>query len=364
MALTVRAEDGWSVDSIVLAAPSGRAMLTLTIRSAAAGADAAAVATQHWRELAQQVPALVAAGERTLDADGTTVVVRRYAAGGERERANVTFLYAVAAGRAHIAALAEPDGLDDATLLSAADVVARASVVDAPTRMTVAYSPEELAVLAGLAGARAIPGLPAAPDDWGARHDAARRSLLARGAVVRGDDGRLTVHPARRELLGAVLRPRVVVSAERRGGGRREVRLLSASDAVGAAQAVTAEGIHVFTTFPARELVAQALTAAALPVGRAAARRGPMTVGVAELERLEAGAAQGGSAKGLPRAVATGRLRVLQRAAGERVEGGDVRWLDAGDDGLWSADPTGDGRALLTPVAPAAIAERFARMAS
>jgi hypothetical protein len=361
--LTVRADGGWSIDSVVLGAPSGRAALTLTVRPAASDADAAAVAAQHGGELAAQAPGLVARDERTLDAGGTSVVAKRYRAG--EDGAEVTFLYAAAGGQARIASLAAQGELDAASLRAAADVVAGAAILDAPRRITVAYSPEELAVLAGLLGVRSLPGVTVPPADGNAGRDAARRSLLARGVVQRAEDGRLGVHPAQRDLLGTLLRPRVVVSAELRDGERREVRLLYAGDAIGVTQARTPEGIHVFTTFPARELVGQSLAAAALRAAAGATEHEPMTVDLAELERLEAtaGRADAESANGLPRPTGAGRLRVLRRA-GERVEGGDLRWLDAGDAGVWSADVTDDGRALLTPVEPRAIAERFAKLAS
>jgi hypothetical protein len=364
--LTVRADGGWSVDSVVVGAPSGRAVLTLTVRPAASDADAAEIAAQHGGELAAQAPGLVAKDERMLDAGGTPVVAKRYRAGANgADGAEVTFLYAAAGGQARIASLAAQGELDAASLRAAADIVAGAAIIDAPRRMTVAYSPEELAVLAGLLGVRSLPGVTAPPADGHAGRDAARRSLLARGVVRRAEDGRLVVHPAQRDLLGTLLRPRVVVSAEARDGERREVRLLYAGDAIGVTQARTPDGIHVFTTFPARELVGQSLAAAALRPAAGATEHEPMTVDLAELERLEAtaGRADGESANGLPRPSGAGRLRVLRRA-GERVEGGDLRWLDAGDAGVWSADVTDDGRVLLTPVEPRAIAERFAKLAS
>jgi hypothetical protein len=361
---TIRARDGWAVDSVVLSAPSGRALLTLTVRAAAPGADAAAVGAQHGRELAERASGLVDAGERTLAVGSTAVVAHRFRPADGEHAGRVTYLYAVVDGHARIASLTGPDG-DDAGELAAADLVAHADIADVHERMTVAYSPEELAVLAQLLGADSFPGLAAPSSDNGhASRDAARRTLLARGVVARLPDGAIALHPAQRDLLRAVVEPRTIVSAEVNTGDRRERRLVYAGEALGVSHTVTPDGVHVFSAFPARELVAQALVAAALR-DAAAADRPPVTVELAELERLEAAAGRDDAegANGLPRPVGAARLRVLHRT-GKRVEGGDLRWLDAGEDGLWSVDVTDDGQAVLTPVPATAIAERFAKLAS
>lgn len=115
-------------------------------------------------------------------------------------------------------------------------------------------------------------------------------------------------------------------------------------------------------SFPSTELLDRIVT-------RAALREGHAVDGAAVVAGLDqvAEAERGGRADVPPalaqvlRAKRTANRVTCAHALGSELRGGQLRWLDADEDGIWIVEPElgAEDGVVFTPASPAAVAERI-----
>jgi hypothetical protein len=210
-------------------------------------------------------------------------------------------------------------------------------------------SVEELTALAQLTGISAFPGVgdvsmgrSAAEEQAALR--TARRSLLSRGlATVR--DGTVRLSPAVESTLRITLWPELFVTATRQRPEGAEVRLYFAQPELAVGHSVVIGAIHRLTTFPPGELL-QGVVDFLEIVPRPASDRPAFELPLAWLGRILQGTAMPGD--GFPpegqdflRSLAgfVGSSRVTCLHGRGPIRGGELRWMDLGDGGLWLIEP-------------------------
>jgi hypothetical protein len=232
--------------------------------------------------------------------------------------------------------------------------------------VSIDFSTEELLALVQISGSGPLPGLdlPTLQDDSRLANDAldaATRSLIARHAVrVVGPD--LEVVNAVSELIAAVTAPGILGKAEREADENRETRYFSATAEVTVERRMLTEGVHRLTVFSSSELLVRMLEFCRLSE-RTLPEAKPFDLSAGDLERcqvharagasedalgvLRAAAVNDSSAQAFVRALAgclaSSRVAIVHRPSKTVVEGGELSWIDAGDQGLWLM-PTIDAR--------------------
>jgi hypothetical protein len=212
--------------------------------------------------------------------------------------------------------------------------------------MSGCYSAEELTAVAQVFGGPSFPDVDEAVFsglDADAREAAvrsARRSLLARGVVEIDDEGMLHVTPPHSVLFRVALAPAAIVNAELRRPDSVETRSYYALPAVAVEHSSEIGHIHRLTQFEPAELferVVEFLDLTERPSGDAAEAE----LSVADLNRGLSGETVGEGAFGdaLGGLGSTCFVRSLSRSNGTLV-GGELRWIDTGDSGLWLVEPS------------------------
>jgi hypothetical protein len=203
------------------------------------------------------------------------------------------------------------------------------------------YGADELTAVANLFGAAGFPGVGGRHASDEARDGAlrsARRSLLARGVVTIDDDGLLQVTPPHSVLFRVALAPGVVVSAEHRMRDAAETRSYYALPDVAVEHAVAVGCVHQLEQFPSVRLMGRVRDFVELT-------ERPETGGdEAELSVAELNAALAGEASSLPafeNLVSTSYVGCIHRGD-KTLVGGELRWIDCGDSGLWLVEPSSD----------------------
>lgn len=187
----------------------------------------------------------------------------------------------------------------------------------------------------------------------GAILDSARRSLLAR-RMIAIEEERVTLDAAVEAFLEVVTSPGIVVRAVSEADGYVETRFYSAVPDVTVEHSVVMGSIQRFTPFSTDALLArvlQFLRLAERPDGQGEAF--DLTTGVlagcAELlavddpdgarKVIEDAGVPVQSAEAFVRALRTrassSSVTILHRPTEDHVAGGELTWIDAGDNGLW-----------------------------
>jgi hypothetical protein len=212
------------------------------------------------------------------------------------------------------------------------------------------YGVDELTAVAEIVGASAFPGVGEAPfsELSGEGRDAAlrsaRRSLLAHGVLTIDDDGVLQIPPPHSELFRVAFAPALVMNAEHRRRDSIETRAYYALPEVAVEHSVAVGGVHRLEPFAARELLNRVREFVML-VDRPAGDGEQVELPAEELSRalakgeLPAGAGALGDA--LADLVAMSYVRCLHRE-GKAIVGGELRWIDTGEHGVWLIEPSQD----------------------
>lgn len=214
--------------------------------------------------------------------------------------------------------------------------------------MTSDYSADELIAVAGLLGVPSFPNVGRAvladldPAAQEAVLRSARRSLLARGAVEIDDEGVLRATPPHSVLFRVALAPAAVVNAELRLRESTEARSYYLLPAAAVEHSSAIGHIHRLTRFEPRELFDRLVAFLGL-VERPSGDDAETELSIADLNRALAGDTVDDSAFGqaLGGLVSTGFVRSLSRDDGT-LRGGELRWIDTGDAGLWLVEPSED----------------------
>lgn len=388
--LAAELPDGWSVgESALFRSPEGTAVNARVV-AVPEGADAATLVAEQLAELAGTVEDLAATDDDTpatlagLPATGARFRFRR-----DGELRDACILWAVAGDAAVSAGASWPAGTpgdaDVATVAaglrllprpqplgppadtsdpggtasppSGADDGARAREprVDwtelrrswddgqpgGPPEEAGRWSPDELAVLALVAGAPVFPtvgsellaALPAAAQ--AATVAAVTRSLLARG-VLAGADGAAVLDPALRDLVETAVRPELVASVDRAGTGAGRW-WLGVRGGHGVEVSVGHDGTRSCSTFDPAGLAVRLLELAGCAEGAPSAH-GDRVVEAASLSGL----------------AALVTLRTVWREGGVQV-GGELTWAEDPDGGWASGDWDAEGTRLTLAPAGAGV---------
>jgi len=182
----------------------------------------------------------------------------------------------------------------------------------------------------------------------------ARRSLIARRVVSVGVDGTTEVVPAVTKLLDVMASPGLLGRVTTDGPNALEARVFAAVPEVAIEDEVRAEGVHRLTPFPTEDFLARLLDFTGL-AERPEAGLAPITVTARAFalcgECVEAGSqtdavkalidagAAGDTADAFVTALSgaptTSTVTILHRPDATHIEGGELAWIDGGDNGIW-----------------------------
>ena len=228
------------------------------------------------------------------------------------------------------------------------------------------YAADELAALAALLGAPGFPGadeaLPPESEAREAALRAARRSLLARGALEIDDGGILRVVAPHAELVAVALGRAAAVSIERRRPESLDRRSLYVADGAGVEHSAELGHVHRLERFDAADLAERVLERAELEDRPESGDE--LEAAAEEFDAALAAAARGENVSGpLGEALRTlrsfGRVTALRREGG-RIVGGELAWLDLGEAGLRIVEPADEvGRLQIRPASGAAISDEL-----
>ena len=232
------------------------------------------------------------------------------------------------------------------------------STHERPDPTNLAFSNDELNILAELRGLDAFPGLEGtslAGDTK--RRAAARAALLARGTVALDAERRPLLNRYVGAVVTLVANAHLTVSATHGLSDSAALRLFHVHGAVAVEHRTEPGGVHRLIPFPSDQLVGTLARFVRMRPQQATAARGALAVPVETFERLLQEAAVG---DGIPPEVhlavsdvrSSTRLRVARRRNG-LVGGGELAWLDSRQ-GLWQLRRA-DAVIRLTPTTPAAL---------
>jgi hypothetical protein len=215
------------------------------------------------------------------------------------------------------------------------------------------YGEDELGAIADLFGAPHFPGVAdglASGLSEEAREAAlrsARRSLLARGVLEIDDEGMLQITPPHSVIFRIALAPAAVVNSEHRRRDAVETRSYYVLPTVGVEHRVKIGRVHSLEQFAPEEMLGRVCNFAAL-AERPTAGAGDFDLTVEQLNRALAGdeksdlpSEAAAFAAALADLVSTSYVRCLHRQE-DALVGGELRWLDTGDSGLWLVEPSGE----------------------
>jgi hypothetical protein len=226
---------------------------------------------------------------------------------------------------------------------------------EAESRQT--YSVEELQAVAEMLGAGSFPGAGGAFDGLSEEARAAclrtaRRSLVARNVVEIDADGVLSVVPPHAALFRIALAPAAALNAERHKRDSLETRAYYVLPE-GAVEHAPAVGlVHRLDRFDTEQLV-ERLRAFLAFEERPGDHGSEFELPLKSLNAALAAVAHGnGESPALPDAPdhfsqalntfdSTSYVRSLHRA-GNSLVGGELRWIDTQDSGLWLVEPSSD----------------------
>jgi hypothetical protein len=204
--------------------------------------------------------------------------------------------------------------------------------------VSIDYGADDLSAIAELFGAPSFPGVEGSGE---AALRSARRSLLARGVLEIDDEAMLRVLPPHSILFRIALAPAAVVNAELRRGDSVETRSYYALPSVAVEHSVAIGRVHRLEQFGAEHLLKRVRNFVALGERPAADGNG-LELTVSELNQALADRRlpEGGPfATALEKLESTSYVRCLHRHGGTLV-GGELRWIDTGDSGLWLVEPS------------------------
>lgn len=353
MTASLMLDGGWLISNAVLARADRPYAIAVSVSPAGEAASAEAFA-QADRGALREAPGYEPISDDAIDVDGGRVAVHRYRWGQNGSTREQARFYGFRSGVVYALTASEAPPAEDERELAAMVAALR---ID--PRRPVDLSQEELWAIAELAGIPAFPGLEDREAPGEEVRLAARRALVARGALV-ADGDRVTLDRDTGALVRAVLTAPGMIAIQRRTRGGREGRLLHLSPLTGVRQYEAAPGVHRLEPFSPSQVPAAIATTAGL-TGVAAAGGGPITLSRAAYQALrEHGTVTEGAerlAEVTRSFVASVDARVLRRD-GQRVVGGEVDWIDAGPAGLWAVERSGDD-VTLTPEDGAGILRRI-----
>ena len=233
------------------------------------------------------------------------------------------------------------------------------------------YGADELLAVAELLGASAFPGVDeravgTSDEARDASLRSARRSLLARGVLEIDDDGVLRITPPHALLFRVALAPAAVVSAEYRRRGRIEGCSYYLLPDVSVEHSAAIGNVHRLDSMETTAVLGRVVefvdlrdrpshngTAFEVPAAALARALESAPERDPDLESSEFGRALGSH-------VSTSYVRSLHRS-GDAVVGGELRWIDTGDSGLWLVEPSGDDaeRVGVRPTTSAELLEEL-----
>jgi hypothetical protein len=225
-------------------------------------------------------------------------------------------------------------------------------VTDETQNGAVEYGADELAAIAEVLGAQAFPGVDTAYAELGeaAQESAlrsARRSLLARGVLTIDEEGILNVVPPHSVLFRVALAPALVVNAEHRRADSMESRSYYALPAVGVEHAVSVGRVHRLAQIDPTTLLERLVAFVGLE-SRPSGDQSEFEVDVETLNRAladSAGTELPDEAKEFRDALETLQSTSYVRSLygnGRSIVGGELRWIDTGENGLWLVEPGAD----------------------
>ena len=219
--------------------------------------------------------------------------------------------------------------------------------MSAGSAVTGDYSADELTAVAQLLGLPAFPdvsGAVFADLDPGAQQAvlrSARRSLLARGVVEIDDEGVLRVAAPHGALFRLALAPAAVVNAEIRRPDSVVTRSYYVLPAAAVEHASVVGHIHRLSQFEPSELFDRVVEFLGL-VERPSGETAETELGISDLNRALAGETDESEfGQAVSSLVSTSFVRSVTRSNGMLV-GGELRWIDTGDAGLWLVEPSED----------------------
>ena len=208
------------------------------------------------------------------------------------------------------------------------------------------YSADELTAVGHLLAVPAFPNVSGAvfadldPAAQEATLRSARRSLLARGVVEIDDEGILRVAAPHGVLFRVALAPAAVVNAEVRRTDSIETRSYYALPSVAVEHSSVIGHIHRLSQFESAQLFDRVVEFLGL-VERPSGESADAELSISDLNRALAGEKvdEGAFGQALASLVSTSFVRSLSRDNGTLV-GGELRWIDTGDAGLWLVEPS------------------------
>lgn len=184
--------------------------------------------------------------------------------------------------------------------------------------------------------------------------DAARRALIARGAVALDPDGGITVHDALGRTVRTLLAPGILARALFETGGAVQGRFYGAMPNVAVEHRFAPGPVHCLTPFRTEDLLRRILAFAGLqPRSTVDVEALPLTLhainecaerlladdpGAAEAGLVSAGAPPAAAAAfvaALRNRVSSASVTILSRPQDRQLQGGELTWIDGGDQGLW-----------------------------
>lgn len=222
-----------------------------------------------------------------------------------------------------------------------------------PQNGSVNYGADELNAIAEMLGTPAFPGVDGSlyagvgEEARAAAVRSARRSLLARGVLEIDEQGMLQITPPHSVLFRVALAPAAVVNAEHRRRDAIETRSYYALPAVAVEHAVAIGRVHRLEQFESQELMSRIRDFLAL-AERPSGDESEFELALAELnqalgdgENPELPSEAETFGKALESLVSTSYVRCLHQE-GKALVGGELRWIDTGDSGLWLVEPSDD----------------------
>ena len=238
------------------------------------------------------------------------------------------------------------------------------------------YSADELQAVAEMLGAGSFPGAGGALD--GLSEEArsaclrtARRSLLARNVVEIDDDGVLTVVPPHATLFRIALAPAALVNSERHKRDSLETRAYYVLPEATVEHSPAIGLVHRLEQFDSGQLV-ERLWAFLAVEERPNDDSSEFTLPLRSLNTALAAVAHGdGDRPDLSEAPddfnhaltafdSTSYVRSLHRS-GNSLVGGELRWIDTKESGLWLVEPSSDDPEQVTvrPTRPAELLDEL-----
>lgn len=246
------------------------------------------------------------------------------------------------------------------------------------------YTMEELAVVAELLDLETFPGARVSPDDLTleAQEEAltsGTRSLVARQILEFAEDGSLIITPPHAAILLPVVQAKVVITVTQALGPRTDIRRISVINDLAVVQSSVYYGVHTHALFHSAEIIDRVIDF----VGLAAAEEvqgAPHLMNTVEFEELvsiEHSDLTETNTSSTPTSSFSQALSARKSSTtvgccwkdGEDVVGGELTWVDAGDEGIWVIEPTDpattadpgedDHVALARPVSGAWIASEL-----